>query len=182
MEGKEQLTIYRVQGKLIGLIFLFKYDLNGFIRAWEVSDGQLNSQQSNWLFAVPEGQTVSRFPSNEVEFKSRWLYNPDIQEKFEITISPADISFDALWELYDHKVSKADAIKSFAKLKEEEKIKCFIAIPHYLAYLKANPGIAKLHLATYINKRRFDDELPTNNKRKNFNPILKDLANQKTEK
>jgi hypothetical protein len=176
----EQLTTYRVQGKEIGLVFLFKYDLNGFIRAWEVSEGELNAKQSLWLFAVPDGQSCARFPANEAEFKARWLNNDDILEKFDISTRPADISFEALWILYDHKVAKQDAMKSFNKLKEDEKIKCFTEIPYYLDYLKRNPGIGKLHLATYINKRRFEDERPVITSKKNSNPALRDLASQKT--
>lgn len=178
----EQLTVYRVQGKTIGLVFLFKYDLNGFIRTWDVCEGELNQQQSFWLFAVSEGQTIARFPWNENEFKVRWLNNATITEKFDISIRPAIITFEALWELYDYKISKKEAMTAFKKLKEAEIIQCFIEVPYYLQYLKLNPGIGKLHLATYINKRRFEDERPTTYKGKNDNQMLKNLAYQKTEK
>ena len=178
----EQVTTYRVQGKEIGLIFLFKYDLNGFIRGWEVSYGELNEQQSTWLFSVPEGQQAARFPSNQESFIERWLNNPDILAKFDITTRPADISFDALWALYNHKLAKQDAIKAFKKLKEDEIILCFQDVPKYLQWLKYNPKVQQLNLATYINARRYEDERPDNFKGKVFNNALKDLAATKSVK
>ena len=168
----EQVTIYRVKGKQIGLVFLFKYDLNGNLKAFSIDTGELNDKQQNWLFS-------KNFPSNEEKMQN-WIKT--MKEKFEVEISPADISFDALWELYNHKVSKADAIKSFSKLTEGDKIKCFHDIPYYKRYLEKNPGIGILHLATYINKRRFDDERPGKPIPKVFNQKLHDLAAKKTDK
>lgn len=178
----EQVTTYRAQGKSNGLTFLFKYDLNGFWKATEMVEG---------VFTDPE--VIAAFsrlhPYTEADFIERWLNDPKRGNQFDISKSPPILSFDALWELYDHKVSKADAIKSFSKLKAAEKIKCFIAVPLYLDYLKRNPGIGKLHLATYINKRRFDDELPAAQpahkkpvQGRNLNPALEALAAKKTDK
>jgi len=178
----EQLTTYRVQGKTIGLIFLFKYDLNGFIRGWEVSYGEFNERQSIWLFAVPEGQQAARFPSNEDSFIKRWLNNSDILSKFDITIRPADISFDALWSLFNNKQAKQDAIKAFKKLKEDEVILCFQDVPKYLQWLKFNPKVQQLNLSTYLNGRRFEDERPDNFKGRVFNNTLQDLAANKSVK
>jgi len=176
----EQLTVYRVQGKLIGLVFLFKYDLNSFLRAWEVAEGELNAPQSKWLFAVPEGEQAARFPVNEDDFKKRWLNNPDILEKFDINIRPADISFDALWLIYCYKLAKQDALKAYKKLKEPEIIAAFIDVPKYLHWLSLNPKVQQLNLATYLNGRRYEDERPENHRGKVFNPALKDLASSKS--
>lgn len=171
----EQLTTYRAKGKDLGLIFLFKYDLNGNLKVFIIEEGELNAQQMKWLFSG------ANFPANESIMKSIWMKEEKYLKVFIVEISPADLSFEALWLLYDHKVAKQDAQKSFSKLKQGDVIKCFIEVPYYLQYLKQNPGIGKLHLATYINKRRFDDERPIL-KGKNFNPILTDLAIQKTNK
>lgn len=179
---KEPLTTYRAQGKTNGLTFLFKYDLNGFWKATEMVEG---------VFTEPD--VIAAFgrlhPYTETDFIERWLKDEKRGVQFEITKSPPDLSFDALWELFDYKVSKADAIKSFGKLKEAEVIKCFMMVPKYLDWLRRNPGIGKLHLSTYINKRRFDDELPEAAKPyqkekvgKVYNPALQDLAKKKTEK
>lgn len=194
----EQLTSYRIKGKTIGLEFLFKYDLSGNLKLFEVSNGQLDEKQQNWLFRGHLGidleilpfSTVKelnqhlkvRFPSSEKKMIDEWLRNQEINSKFEIEVAPADLSFEALWNLYDNKVSKLDAQKAFKKLKESEVIKCFVEIPYYLLYLKKNPGIGKLHLATYINKRRFEDERPFVESRFTNNSMIKELAEKKTDK
>ncbi len=170
----KQLTIYRVKGRQSDLILLFKYDLNGNFKVLDLDHGELNEKQQTWLF------DTKHFPSNEVKMQF-WCKSNDFTDKFEVEVSPADISFEALWELYNNKVSKADAIKSFNKLKESDVIKCFIEVPYYLEYLKQNQGIGKLHLATYINKRRFEDERVIL-KGKNSNPMLANLAFKKTDK
>ena len=170
----EQVTTYRAKGKTIGLIFLFKYDLNGNLKAFEIEEGELNEEQKQWLFN-------GRFPADESTIKIVWMKDEKYTKVFTVEVSPADLSFDALWNLYDNKIAKNDAIKSFKKLKPGEVIKCFIEVPYYLQYLKKNPGIAKLYLATYINKRRFEDERPQTIG-KVFNPVLQNLAAKKTEK
>ena len=172
----EQLTTYRAQGKSIGLVFLFKYDLNGNLKLFEICEGELNQEQTKWLF--------SHFPANEIIMTTVWMKDEKYTKVFTVTVSPADLSFDALWNLFDYKVSRQDAEKQFKKLKPAEIIKCFTEIPFYLDHLKKNPGIGKLHLATYINKRRYEDERPQVAMKvgKVFNPLLKDLATRKTSK
>lgn len=174
----EPLITYRAKGKEIGLVFLFKYDLNGDLRLFEICEGQLNDEQINWLYS-------QRFPANEIIIKTVWMKKENYLKHFEIEISPADLSFDALWELYGYKENKKEAEKLFNRLKEEEKIKCFIQVPKYKKSI-AQRGIAQALLSTWINKQRFNDEYsePVVNIKnaKNFNPMLKDLAKLKTEK
>ena len=171
----EQLTTYRAQGKEIGLVFLFKYNLNGNLKLFEICEGELNHDQTKWLFSP-------NFPATEDKMKTVWMKDTKYTKVFIVAVSPDDLSFEALWNLYNHKVSKFDAEKQFKKLRQSEIIRCFVEIPFYLEYLKKNPGIGKLHLATYINKRRFDDErTPVTMKvGKVFNPVLQELARKKT--
>jgi translation elongation factor EF-1alpha len=171
----EQYTTYRAKGKTIGLIFLFKYDLNGNLKAFQIEEGELNGEQMKWLFSS------SNFPADESIIRSLWMKDEKYTKVFIVEVSPADLSFEALWTLYDNKVDKNDSIKSFNKLKQGDVIKCFIEVPFYLQYLKKNPGIGKLYLSTYINKRRFEDER-TQSGGKVFNPVLKELAAKKTSK
>lgn len=146
----DQLTTYRAEGKGNGLVFLFKYDLNGNLKAFEIPDGQLNNEQMFWLFS-------SNFPATEQLIKDNWMKVSKFKKHFNLIRSAPDLSFESLWELYDNKHAKADAIKSFKKLNEADIIKCFVAIPHYDKYL-AKSQVAKAHLSTFINKRRFEDE------------------------
>ncbi|PDS22400.1 hypothetical protein [Flavobacterium branchiophilum] len=146
----EQLTTYRAKGKTIGLLFLFKYNLNGHLKLFEISEGELNNEQMNWLFS-------SNFPANENIIKTIWSKDKKYTKVFDIEKSPADLSFEALWNLYDNKVKKYEAEKSFKKLKEADIIKSFLAVPGYNKYLQRK-GIAKAHLSTFINQRYFEDD------------------------
>ena len=146
----EQLTTYRAKGKTIGLVFLFKYDLNGNLKLFEISEGELTETQQNWLFN-PE-----HFPSNEVKMKY-WQKNKSFTKIFEVEQSPADLSFEALWTLYGYKESRKDAETQFKKLKEADVIKCFIQVPKYKKKIGTS-GIAQAMLSTWLNKQRFNDE------------------------
>jgi hypothetical protein len=170
----EQLTTYRAKGKTIGLVFLFKYDLNGNLKLFEIEDGELNDDQIGWLYS-------NNFPAKEALILNNWMKLESFLKHFTVEVSPADLSFEALWELYDYKVSKQDAVKEFKKLKQGDVIKCFVEVPYYLKSLQKNAGIGKLYLSTYIHKRRFDDER-TIIIGKNQNGVLSQLAKKMTTK
>ncbi len=140
------LTIYTVRGKELGLEFVFKYDLNGFLAEFKKNQ-PLDDAQRLWLYS-------RLFPETE-QMMHEWIKH--LKNKFEIKKVPADLTFDNLWRLYNYKVSKADAIKAFNKLKEEDVIKCFVALKPYEDYL-ARTRIAKAHLSRYINGRYFENE------------------------
>lgn len=146
----EQLTTYRAKGKEIGLVFLFKYDLKGNLKAFEISEGELTTIQQDWLF------NVEHFPSNEVKMQY-WAKSKSFTKIFDVELSPADLSFNAMWNLYDYKESRKDAENQFKKLKEADIIKCFVQIPKYKKKI-ALTGIAQALLATWLNKQRFNDE------------------------
>ena len=146
----EQLTTYRAKGKEIGLVFLFKYDLNGNLKLFEISEGELNNEQMKWLFSP-------NFPANENIIKTIWSKDKKYTKVFDIEKSPADLSFDALWNLYGYKESRKDAEKFFSKLKEADVIKCFIQVPKYKKKI-AITGIAQALLGTWLNKQRYNDE------------------------
>ena len=80
-----------------------------------------------------------------------------LRDKFEVETSPADLSFEALWKLYDHKVARLHAEKAFKKMKEETIIKCFVSIPIYKKYL-AFSKVGQAHLATFINGQYYENE------------------------
>lgn len=168
----EQLTTYRAKGKEIGLVFLFKYDLNGNLKLFEISEGELNLKQINWLFS-------ENFPATEMIVKTIWMKDEKYTKVFEIDISPADLSFEALWNMYGYKESRKEAEQKFKKLTEAEKIKCFIQVPKYLKKLSKST-ISQALLSSWIHKQRFNDEYSEPISTKNFNPIIQDLAWKKT--
>jgi hypothetical protein len=186
------VTTYLVEGREIGIKFLFKYNLNGLINSFNVVGDEMNDKQVDWLFKLPEGALYPRFPAKEAEFKERWINDKAMQKKFTITEEPPDLSWEAMWELYDHKRSRKDSIKSYEKLAKDraELIKCFAGIPKYNKWFSwQGKHAVKLHLSTYINQARYEDEYPeqfTTPKKepviKSKIPALHDLANKKTEK
>lgn len=141
------LTVYKVKGKDVGLEFLFKYDLNGFLTEFKKNQ-PLTDEQRLWLYSA-------RFPETE-ELMNQWIIH--LKKRFDVVKVPADLSFENLWSIYNLKVSKADALKAYAKLKDEaDIIKCFIGVKLYDEYL-AKTKTAKAHLSRYINGRYFDNE------------------------
>lgn len=166
----EQFTTYRAKGKEIGLVFLFKYDLKGNLKLFEIAEGELNQNQIKWLFTgyLPQEATYqdvkellsklqTNFPADESIMRSIWMKDKKYLKVFEIEKSVANLSFEALWNLYDNKVKKFECEKSFKKLKEADIIKCFLSVPGYNKYLQRK-GVAKAHLSTFINQRYFEDD------------------------
>lgn len=143
------LTIYKVKGLEIGLEFIFKYNLNGFLVSFEKNQ-TLNEDQRSWLYS-------NRFPETEEILKEKWIIDSKMRKKFKIEKAPADLSFESLWNLYGYKVSRQDAEKAFNKLNQLEVIKCFQTLKAYEDYL-VKTKIAKAHLSRFINARYFENE------------------------
>lgn len=146
----EQLTTYRVTGKQTAIAFIFKYDLNGNLKVFEMVGEPLNEMQKVWLFGT------YRFPIDEEKI-ILWTKSPDFISRFKVEKIAADLSFERLWEQYNYKMGKKDSEKSFKKLKEPEIIKVFLSLKGYEAHLKRT-GQAKAYLATYINKEYYNNE------------------------
>lgn len=146
----EQFTTYRAKGKVTGLILLFKYDLKGNLKKFEIEDGELSEAQQSWLF------NVNHFPANEQKMNF-WAKSKSFSSKFEVEVSPADVSFEALWNLYNYKIKRVEAEKCFKKLKEADIIKLFLEVTKYNKYMTKKTH-DKAHLSTFINKRMFEDD------------------------
>jgi hypothetical protein len=166
----EQFTTYRAKGKEIGLVFLFKYDLKGNLKLFEIAEGELNSGQIKWLFTgyLPSDATYedvkdllsklkTNFPADESIMRTVWMKDKKYLKVFEIEKSSADLTFEALWNLYDYKVKRVECEKQFNKLKEADIIKLFLSVPKYKDYLQRK-RIAQAHLSTFINQRYFEDD------------------------
>lgn len=147
----EQLTTYRAKGLEIGLELLFKYDLNGNLRAFNIEEGDLNPQQMKWLFAG------ANFPANESMMRSIWMVDPKYKKVFKVEKFTADLSFDAFWKIWNLKVKKEASEKAWNKLSESVKIKCFLNHKNYHNHL-VKTGQAKAHLVTWLNQKRYNDE------------------------
>lgn len=154
---KEQCTTYIIKSKLNGYIWRFKYHLNGAFISFEILEGELNAKQVLWLFGGKNAKDEfqeAKFPIVEQTIK---VWQKMLKENFEIIIELPDITFDALWNLYNNKVKKFESEKAFNKLKEADRLKCFLSVPGYHKYLQKK-NTAPAHLSTFINQRYFEDD------------------------
>ncbi|MDN3671671.1 hypothetical protein QWY99_01145 [Flavobacterium branchiarum] len=130
-----------------GDIWQFKYNLKGVLVFFNVMEGDLSDKQEQFLYVN------GKFPWKE-DYIKEWTKK---YKSIKLEVGEPDLSFKALWNLYDNKVSKFDAEKAFKKLSDADKIKCFLAIPGYKKYL-AKKGTGTAHLATFINRQYYNDE------------------------
>lgn len=72
-----------------------------------------------------------------------------------------EVSFDEIWQLYNRKDAKHNAIKAWRKLSESERQRVRQHLP---AFVQAHPDKKyRPMLATYLNQKRFlDDEIISN--------------------
>ena len=141
-------TIYTVKSIQDGYIWQFKYTLNGDLKSFEILEGTLSANQMKWLFSS------SNFAANESIMKTVWMQN--LKKNFEITIGAPDLSFEAFWKAYNHKVKKIISEKAWERLSKKDRIEAIKGIKPYDNYL-ARKGIAKAHPSTYINQRYWED-------------------------
>lgn len=153
----EQSIIYIIKSKLNGYIWRFKYHLNGSFKSFEILEGSLNGAQVLWLFGGENSKgefQAAKFPIIEQTIK---VWESKLKENFEITIEQPDLSFEALWNLYNYKIKRVESEKCFKKLKEADVIKLFLEVPKYNKYMTKKTH-DKAHLSTFINKRMFEDD------------------------
>lgn len=130
-----------------GDIWQFKYNLSGFLIAFNVLEGSISKAHSDWLFVK------GKFPYLEEKIKD-WQKN---LKQLTIEVSDFDLSFENIWKHYNLKVKRDNSEKAWNKLSDQDKIKCFLRLKKYNANLATN-GQSKAHLVTWINQKRFNDE------------------------
>ncbi|MEZ7494490.1 hypothetical protein QO206_03270 [Leeuwenhoekiella aequorea] len=141
----EQVTTYTVTGVNTPVIWQFKFDLNGLLKEFKIIEGSLNDKQIWWLF------DKDRFPYIEQRIKG-WTAISNLK----VEIGEPDLSFEAFWASYNHKVKKTMSETAWNKLSKRDRIEALKAIKPYDGYLKRK-GIAKAHASTYINQRYWED-------------------------
>lgn len=144
----ENFTTYTVKSKNSTTVWRFKYHLNGALNEFKVLEGIPTEKQFDWLFKQ------GKFPYYETQIKD---WEKKLKDNFEILKGEPELTFEALWNLYNLKVKRIESEKAFKKLKEAEVIKCFLAVPGYDKYLQKRQT-GKAHLSTFINKRYFEDD------------------------
>ena len=139
---------YFFKGKNTPIELVFKYDVNGNLKALEVVGEPLNEKQWNWLFS-PE-----ILPSTEVHLLklAKW---PGFAQKFSIEKVPISITFEDFWATYGRIGTKSLAKKKFDKLKEGEVLQAFLGIEKEKQKKKLD-GTAMPYAETYLNQKRWE--------------------------
>lgn len=143
----EPLIIYTVKGRNFPNVWVFKYDLNGFLKEWVIEEEELTEKQRQWLFHP------ARFPYLEQDMKTHFMSINNL----EIIVGEPDLTFDTFYMAYARKAGKLEAERAWKKTSKADKLKALQKIKAYNGYLKRS-GKEKVYPATYLNKRRFDDE------------------------
>lgn len=124
----------------------FEFDNTGrcFLKKWSVT-GEWDADFWRWVWTKP--------PLTK-EVLLSW-FHPQLKEIKEV---PEDLSFARFWDLYDYKMgSKAKAEKAWNEATEADKIAALAAIPKYNFWL-STVTTAKLHGATFMNQRRYEND------------------------
>lgn len=138
---------YILTSKKTALKIVFKYDFNGFLIGMEI-EGVDDEKQLQYLF------WNAKFPFPYTE----QLIDPVRKMGvFNIRQVEDDLSFDRFWKDYGYKVSRKKAEKLWQKLSKAQKIKVFLHLPKYEAYL-AYKHIEKAYPDTYLRNEKWDDE------------------------
>ena len=139
---------YILTGKTTEIKVVFTYDLRGFIQDIHIEGAESEKQ----LYALFWNE---KFPFPFVE-----RIIPEVAKMgfFNIEKGEDDLSFDRFWEEYNYKVSKKKAEKLYAKISRANRVKIFLHLPKYEAYLKARKGIEKAYPDTYLRNEKWNDE------------------------
>ena len=77
----------------------------------------------------------------------------DIQFKLQTEI------FEKLWNLYDYKIGKKPAFKTFLKVKPSQYEQLFAHVKMFVTYTHIDGAYpSRPHLKTYLNQERYFDE------------------------
>lgn len=117
-------------------------------------NGEVISNQGGGVISNLIPPSYQKCNSNSNNSKS--IINKDIKD-----ICVHGFSFDMFWALYQKKGVKATAIRSFQKLRKDEIELIRTHIPKYIdAHRAANKMEFIPHFSTYLNQKRWNDELP----------------------
>lgn len=108
-----------------------------------------NSLRWNGQLQLPELSTSSGSDNNPIalkEIKEKEIYN----------------MFILFWELYNNKVGRSEAEKAWKKLSFKEATECIEKTPKWIEHLSKDQWRKKPYPSTYINQKRWQDEIIQN--------------------
>lgn len=125
---------------------LFDYNNEGYLLNYTLTPGRFEQVHFDFLF--------KRFPKNLVMMKA-WM-----EEKFPnvtFKIIEEDLSFDAFYNKYAHKVSKRSvAEKVWKNMPDTERAKAIAFIPIYQQHL-LKTNVNKKYPETYLNSEMWNN-------------------------
>ena len=88
--------------------------------------------------------------------------NPDARCQSVEVGKPTSCPFSEFWIAWPNKVAKSAAEKAWKKLTDDERREAISMIgPWFSWWREQNPNAAPIHAATYLNQKRFRDEMTT---------------------
>jgi len=142
-------TTYTVKSRKNGFILVFRYDFKGFLRAFEILEGQLNFKQRDWLYRSPN------FPTTEEQMK---LWQAILKKNFEIHKQDPEVTFEAFWEAYGLKTRKKETEGFWKKMSPGDRFKALAGIRQYNNHLRLHAWKNKVDPIRYLKHRRYEDE------------------------
>lgn len=138
------MTNYLITHKKTKATLLFTYDLKGFLIAFKCN------------FSMDEAKVKYIKKTLPMRVAEVTNYKAD---GFLVQELKQDISFNAFWNAYAHKVgNKSRAEKLWNALTDIEKAKALNYISVYNNFLIENQGIQRLYPETYLSQKRFNNE------------------------
>lgn len=114
----------------------------GYMARTDTSHAELSETQQKWF--------LNKMP-RELSELERVIKGTTAR----ITTIEKEISFADIWEKYDYKVGRKEALAKWNKMPKAEQIKAFNYVQKYKA--KKPDAQALLYLASYLSKERWND-------------------------
>jgi len=133
---------------------------NEAIRRQKFSESRRNNAKS------PKNDSTSKAYAKHMETETETINENITINKNKTKIQ--DFKFEQWWLLYDYKISKDKAQKSWNKLNEQEKD---LALQTVTLYVESTPDKSfRKHPTTYLNQKSFNDEIINRNATTSYKP------------
>ena len=130
-------------------VFINERMHNEAVRRQKFSESRRNNAKS------PKNDSTSKAYAKHMETETETINETITINKTKTKIH--DFKFEEWWLMYDYKISKDKAKKSWDKLNEQEKD---LALHMVLEYVNSTPEKAyRKHPTTYLNNKSFNDEI-----------------------
>jgi len=135
---------YILTHKKIAGAIVIQYDEQGRVRCFEFD---CDASQELWEFMF------NNFPQMQESLRHPSFSN------FIIQAVPEDITFQAFWKAYDHKVGdKHRAEKLYNLLNDIQKTQVLTSIPRYNTFLQKHATQERCYPETYLSQSRWENE------------------------